>query len=163
MNRVKKQLLYLATGEFAALCTLIILYRSLNLSLDLGMASFITFSYLILILLQGSIYWFCRYLFIVKKERFGLKAISFLRFFRRINMIILVVISVLIPFGKSNTIDLLIAIVVFLFGIIEYINYYWYRLSYGKSGFNIRILRNTRLKKSTINKLINKLISVEQA
>ena len=152
MNRVKKQLLYLAIGEFAALCTFIFLYRSLNL----GMASFIAFSYLILILLQGSMYWFYRYLFIMRKERFGHNSISFLRFLRRLNMIILVMISVLIPFVKSSNKDLIIAIVVFLFGIIEYINYYWYRLSYGKSGFNIRILLNTKLQKSSISKLINK-------
>lgn len=71
-------------------------------------------------------------------------------------MIILVVISVLIPFVKGSNEDLIIAIVVFLFGMIEYINYYWYRLSYGKSGFNIRILLRTKLKNSSISKLINK-------
>ena len=58
----------------------------------------------------------------------------------KLNMIVLVVISALMPFVKSSNKDLMIAILVFLFGIIEYINYYWYRLSYGKSGFNIRIL-----------------------
>ncbi|MDD2234733.1 MAG: hypothetical protein PHZ11_09360 [Desulfitobacteriaceae bacterium] len=156
MNRVKKQLLYLAIWEFAALFTFVFLYISLNLALNLGMASFIAFSYLILILLQGSIYWFYRYLLIMKKERFGLKAINFIRFLRWLNIIILVVISGLIPFVKSSNKDLIIAIAVFLFGIIEYINYYWYRLSYGRSGFNIRILLNTRLQKSSIGKLINK-------
>lgn len=152
MNRLKKQLLYLAIGEFAALCTFIFVHRSLNL----GMASFIAFSYLILILLQGSMYWFYRYILIIKKESFGLKAIKFLRFLRQLNMILLVAISMLIPIIKSSNKDLIIAIGVFLFGIIEYINYYWYRLSYGKSGFNIKILLNTRLKKSSINKMISK-------
>jgi hypothetical protein len=71
-------------------------------------------------------------------------------------MIVLVTISIVIPFIKSSNKDLLIAIGLFLFGIIEYINYYWYRLSYGKSGFNIRILLNTKLQKSSINKLISK-------
>jgi hypothetical protein len=156
MNRVKKKLLCLAIGEFAALCAFIFLYRSLSFALSIGIASFMAFLYLMLILLQGSMYWFYRYLLVMKKERFGLTTIRFLKFLRRINMIILVVISVLIPFTKSSNEDLIIAIVVFLFGIIEYINYYWYRLSYRKSGFNIRILLNTKLKKSTINKLINK-------
>ena len=45
MNSLKKELLNLALGEFAALCTFIFVYRSLNI----GMASFIAFSYLILI------------------------------------------------------------------------------------------------------------------
>lgn len=155
MDRVKKQLLYLAIWEFVALCSFIFLYISLSIVLSLGMASFIAFSYLILILFQGSMYWFYRYLLIMKKERYSLKAIKFLRFLRRLNIIILVAISVLIPFDKSSNVDLIVATLAFIFGIIEYINYFWYRLSYGKSGFNIRILLNTKLQKSSISKLID--------
>ena len=44
----------------------------------------------------------------------------------------------------------------YIFGIIEYINYYWYRLSYGKSGFNIRKLKKAGLRKSSISKIIDK-------
>lgn len=71
-------------------------------------------------------------------------------------MILLVALSMIIPIIKSSNKDLIIAIGLFLFGIIEYINYYWYRLSYGKSGFNIKTLLNTGLKKSSINKMIYK-------
>lgn len=151
MSRLKKQLLNLAIGEFAALLTFIFVYRLL----DLGIASLVAFSYLILILLQGSAYWFYRYILIANKKRVNHKTIELLKFLRRLNMIVLVTISIVIPFIKSSNKDLLIAIGFFLFGIIEYINYYWYRLSYGKSGFNIRILLNTKLQKSSINKLIS--------
>ena len=49
-------------------------------------------------------------------------------------MILLVALSVIIPIIKeSSNKDLIIAIGLFLFGIIEYINYYWYRLSYRKN------------------------------
>ncbi len=152
MNRLKKQLLNLAIGEFAAICTFIFVYRLL----DLGMGSLIAFSYLILILLQGSMYWLYRYILIIKNESFGLKAIKLLRFLKQLNIIILVAISMIIPIIKSSNKDLIIAIGLFLFGLTEYINYYWYRLSYGKSGFNIKMLLNTKLKKSSINKMINK-------
>lgn len=144
-------MLNLAIGEFAALLTFIFVYRLL----DLGIASLVAFSYLILILLQGSAYWFYRYILIANKKRVNHKTIELLKFLRRLNMIVLVTISIVIPFIKSSNKDLLIAIGFFLFGIIEYINYYWYRLSYGKSGFNIRILLNTKLQKSSINKLIS--------
>ena len=152
MRRLKKQLLNLAIGEFAALLTFIFVYRLL----DLGMASLVAFSYLILILLQGSLYWFYRYILIVNKKRVNHKMIELLKFLRRLNMIVLVAISIVIPIIRSSNKDLMIAIGLFLFGMIEYINYYWYRLSYGKSGFNIRILLNTGLQKSSINKLITK-------
>jgi hypothetical protein len=152
LNKLKKHLLYLAIGEFAALCTFIFVNRLLKQ----GMASFIAFTYLILILFQGSMYWFYRYILIIKKESFGIKAIKFLRFLRQLNIIILVAISMIIPIIKSSNKDLIVAIGLYLFGVVEYINYYWYRLSYGKSGFNIRILLDTRLKKSSINKMIYK-------
>ena len=152
MRRLKKQLLNLAIGEFAALLTFIFVYRLL----DLGMASLVAFSYLILILLQGSVYWFYRYMLIVNKKRVNQRMIGLLKFLRRLNMIVLVAISIVIPIIRSSNKDLMIAIGLFLFGMIEYINYYWYRLSYGKSGFNIRILLNTGLQKSSINKLITK-------
>ena len=152
MSRIKKQLLNLAIGEFAALLTFIFVYRLL----DLGMASLVAFSYLILILLQGSLYWFYRYILIVNKKRVNHKMIELLKFLRRLNMIVLVVISLVIPIIRSSNKDFIIGIGLFLFGMIEYINYYWYRLSYGKSGFNIRILLNTGLQKSSINKLITK-------
>ena len=152
MSRIKKQLLNLAIGEFAALLTFIFVYRLL----DLGMASLVAFSYLILILLQGSLYWFYRYILIVNKKRVNHKMIELLKFLRQLNMIVLVAISIVIPIIRSSNKDLMIAIGLFLFGMIEYINYYWYRLSYGKSGFNIRILLNTGLQKSSINRLITK-------
>lgn len=152
LRRLKKQLLNLAIGEFAALLTFIFVYRLL----DLGMASLVAFSYLILILLQGSVYWFYRYILIVNKKRVNQRMIGLLKFLRRLNMIVLVAISIVIPIIRSSNKDLMIAIGLFLFGMIEYINYYWYRLSYGKSGFNIRILLNTGLQKSNINKLITK-------
>lgn len=152
MKKIKKQLLYLAIAEFAALCTFALLYRVLNP----GIAGLIAFSYLILILLQGSIYWFYRYLLIIQKGSFNLKVIKLLRFLRPLNIILLVGISIIIPIIKSNNTDLTIAIGTFLFGIIEYINYYWYRLSYGRSGFNVKLLLSTPFKKSSISKMIKK-------
>lgn len=145
-------MLNLAIGELAALCTFIFVYRLLNL----GMASLVTFLYLILILLQGSMYWFYRYILIVKNIKVNPKTIELFRLLRWLNMVILVVVSMSMPIIKGSIKDLIISIGLLIFGIIEYINYYWYRLSYGKSGFNIRILLNTRLQKSSINKLITK-------
>lgn len=150
MNKLKKNLLSLAIGEFAALCTFIIVYRLFNF----GTASFIAFSYLIFILLQGSLYWFYRYLLVIKKERPNIKVKNFLRFLRTVNLILLVTIIVVMPFIRISNKDLFFAIGLFLFGVIEYINYYWYRLSYGKTGFNIKKLISTGLKESSINKTI---------
>lgn len=152
MKKLKRQILNLALGELAALVTFIFVYRSF----DLGNASFLAFLYLIFILLQGSIYWFYRYRLIVKEIKVGPKAIPILRFLRRLNIILLIIVGIALPFVRSSIWDFIIALGIYLFGIIEYINYYWYRLSYGKSGFNIKTLVNTKFQKSSINKLISK-------
>ena len=156
MNRLKKKLLNLAIGELAALCSFVFVFFVYNRLLNLGKASLVTFLYLILILLQGSMYWFYRYILIVKKGKVNPKTIEILRLLRWLNMVILLMVSISIPIIKGSIKDLIISIGLLIFGIIEYINYYWYRLSYGKSGFNIRILLNTRLQKSSINKLVTK-------
>lgn len=152
MQKLKRQLLNLAVGELAALVIFIYVYRLFNL----GNASLLTFSYLIFILLQGSMYWFYRYRLIVIKRNVDLKIISLLKFARWLNILLLIVVGIAAPLVKDSIADLVVALGLYLFGVIEYINYYWYRLSYGKSGFNISMLLNTSLRKSSIHKLISK-------
>ena len=152
MKKFKKQLLSLATGELAAVIVFIFVYRSFSL----GKASFIVFSFLIFILLQGSLYWFYRYTLVVYQKKVHSIVIQLLKTLKILNLITLFGVIVAIPVIQTDIKDLLFAIAIFLFGVIEYINYYWYRLSYGKSGFNIKTLWNTGLKKSSISKLISK-------
>jgi len=154
MKKIKKQLLYLAIAEFAALLTFVYVWWVFSTFLNTRTVSLMTFSYLIFILLQGSIYWLYRYIFIIKKRNFGATAVGLFTFLSYLNIIVLVCVGILIPVFKSSTLDLIIGIAAFLFGVIEYINYYWYRLSYGKSGFNIKRLTDTKLKKSSIRKMI---------
>lgn len=151
MKKLKRQFLNLALGELAAVIVFIYVYRLF----DFGNASLLTFSYLIFILLQGSIYWFYRYILIVRKKKVGIKTISILKFLRILNGILLVSIALTFLFFRNSTKDLIIALGIYLFGLIEYVNYYWYRLSYGKSGFNIMILAKRGLRESSIGKLIS--------
>lgn len=152
MNRLKKEFLNLGLGEFAALCTFIFVRRLF----DLGQASNIAFYYLIFILFQGSMYWFYRYLLIVKKERIHSIVVKLFRFSKGLNFILLITIGIMLFYYKTSIKDLIIGIGLYLFGIIEYVNYYFYRLSYGKSGFNLKKLWNTGLKKSSLHKMLDK-------
>lgn len=149
---MKKQLLNLATGELAAAIVFIFVYHSFSP----GRASFLAFSYLIFILLQGSLYWFYRYL-LIRKQKDGHSLVKqLLKVLQRLNSLLLLGVAISIPITQTGLKDFIVAIVIFLFGMIEYINYYWYRLSYGQSGFNIKILWKTGLAKSSINKFISK-------
>ena len=150
MKRLKNQFLNLAAGELAAVVVFVFVSRLLNF----GAAAWAAFSCLIFILLQGSMYWLYRYLLIRKKREVHPNVIRILSIARMLNLVLLAAIGLTVPFVRNSTRDLIIAAVIFLFGVVEYINYYWYRLSYGRSGFNIRLLLSNGLKKSSISKLI---------
>lgn len=156
MKKVEKWILQLAVGEFAAAAMFVLVYIQVNKLSNLGSASLMTFSYLIFILLQGSMYWLYRYVLIKRRVNYGHRAIIILRFLKGLNLLLLMVIGILTPFIQEGIFDSIVAIGLFIFGIVEYINYYYYRLSYGKSGFNIKKLIKTGLKKSSINKMIDK-------
>lgn len=149
---MKRKLMNLAIGEFAAVVVFIYLYNTF----ELGRSSFLAFSYLVFILLQGSIYWFYRYLLVLKKHEVGKEAGSILRILRWINLVMVSVLVLWMPILKTDWKDFLAATLILAFAMIEYLNYYWFRLSYGKSGFNIKILFREKLQKSSINKLISR-------
>ena len=77
MNKLKKRLLNLSIGEFAATCVFIYIYISSSL-ITIGIANLIAFLYLVFILIQGSMYWFYKYRLIVKREQPNPKAVKLL-------------------------------------------------------------------------------------
>src|SRR5699024_9588286 len=115
---------YLSLSRYCLRSTLFpytTLFRSLY---DLGNASLLTFLYLIFILFQGSLYWFYRYMLIVSKRKVNSKVINLLKLVRGLNIFLLIMVGITVPFVRSSMTDLIIALGIFLFGIIEYINYY---------------------------------------
>ena len=155
MKKLQRHLLYLGVGEFAALCTFGLLYRSLRL----GAASLAGFLYLMFVLFQGSAYWAYRYVLILKRKPPSGKAVKFWRVSRYLSTGLMGLTGFVILIVHAGSWDLFCGIAAFVFAIIEYVNYFWYRLSYGKSGFNLRVLVNTRLQKSSISKLIGRKVA----
>ncbi len=150
MNKLQKHLLNLAIGEFAALCVFGLLYRSLQM----GTATLAGFLYLMFVLFQGSTYWGYRYILLVSRKLPGQRAAKFWNLSRRLSTSLMGLTGALICIRHGGSWDLFWGIGAFIFAFIEYINYFWYRLSYGKSGFNLKLLLNKGLKKSSINRLI---------
>lgn len=151
-----RTLINLAVGEVAASVSFLFAFVMLQKVLDLGMVSIITLSFLISLLLQGSFYWMVRYRSLKNNKTVPFRMVSLFSFLRILNLLILLGIPVVVFSLFENYMDLFFAIGIYLFSLIEYINYYWYRLSYGKSGFNIFKLMRTGFRKSSLNKLISK-------
>lgn len=147
-------------GEIAAAVTFILALISFNnyTSLSIDVIILYPFLVLIFILLQGSYYWFYRFKKItgrkVNKNRF----INIYRTLRIIDLILFVLyLAVLIyKFVYANAVfttgSMFMGNFIYAFGIAEYINYYYIRLSYGKLKDILALIKLKNLKKSSLNK-----------
>ncbi|MGG1638683.1 hypothetical protein [Paenibacillus sp. NRS-1760] len=151
MRKLRKYLLNLALGELVAAISFLVVFK---LYLDLGFASLLAFSFLVLQLIQGVLYWVFRSQSLGKEKSLLMRKILIM--LRRINLLLAVIIVILLLMLAQNKRDLFFGMLIYVFSVIEYINYYWYRLSYGKSGFNIKLLIQAGLKPSSIHKLIKR-------
>jgi len=151
MNKLRKSLMSLALGELTAACVFLAVYL---IYLDFGTASLLAILCLDFMLLQGAAYWLFRYRFIDREKR--LAARKTLAFLRVADVLLLCIVMALIIVLAHDARDMIVGALILVFAVIEYINYYWVRLSYGKSGFNLAILFRTGLKPSSIRKLLKR-------
>lgn len=163
-NNIKKELIRLSTGELAAslvfVFALSLLQERLNLTLDIVILY--PFSLLIFILLQGSYYW----LYCIKiLEKKPVNQVSFRKAYkvlRTINLIIILLypLMMLYQYFFGNLIALsgktFMSLFLYIFSIIEYINYFYIRLSYNKLKDILMLLRLKNLKKSSLYKELHK-------
>jgi len=161
---IKKELVSLCTGEIAAsivfIFVLISLKSSLNLSID--MIILYPFSILVFILFQGSYYWFYRLKNINRKQVKQHRFRFVYRALRTIDLILIMLYPVIMIYeflfrslvsvsGKT-----FVSFFIYIFSIIEYINYFYIRLSYRKFNDIVMLLRLKDLKKSSLNKELRK-------
>lgn len=161
---IKRKLISLCTGEIVASFMFILALISFNNYTPLNIDEIILypFSVLIFILLQGSYYWFYRFKMItgrrINKNRF----INIYRALKIIDLILLVLYPAVIiyKFAYDNfaftTGSIFMGIFIYIFGIAEYINYYYIRLSYGKVKDIVALIKLKNLKKSSLNKELYK-------
>lgn len=152
MAEIKRRLLNLAAGEMAAIVVFIFVYRTFSP----GEASLAALFFLIFILLQGIAYWLFTYLSLTKRVFFHTQAARICRIFRKLNLALFPTVLICLAVLALNWTDLLVGAGIYLFALIEYTNYYWYRLSYGTTGFNLVKLFQNGLRKSHMNKFINR-------
>lgn len=149
MKKIRKSLLNLALGELTAAFVFLIVYFN---NFYFGTASMLALIFLVFILLQGGTYWIYRSLFLKRDKLLSVRIT--LRVLRVTNMVLACVVLTFMIIHAQNNKDVIVSTPIFFFAIIEYVNYYWYRLSYGKSGFNIKLLFQSGLQPSSIHKLL---------
>lgn len=163
--RIQKQLVSLWLGELSASITFVIVFVytlriSLRLSIDVVMVY--PFIVLIFILLQGSFYWFYSIRKIKNKIKNRRVFVKTYRFLRYLDLLIIAAYPFVLVFLLVNEIvpilriENFIAIFIYLFGVGEYINYFYIRLSYGKMDDIIKLVKLKNLRSSSLYKELNK-------
>lgn len=152
---VEKRLLSLASGELAAAAIFFAVFYSSRSRWGLGTGSILSFTLLELLLLQGAIYWFLRYRSLTRRHPIHAGAVWMFSILNRLAQVLFIVVLVAVVVVAEGTKDMLVALTLWLFAVLEYINYYVYRLSYGSSGFNIRRLVREGLRESSLRRMLS--------
>lgn len=165
-KRVKRKLFHLYTGELMATVIFAVLWVSFLMQHDwtdsylTSFSSVYAFVLLEFILLQGSLYWFLKWKR-AKENDYAHLPYTQLRiflFFKRINLL-LIATGIAVFFYQLKVVGSGIYWYLFLyvFAIIEHINYYHVRLSYQSPEEMREFIRQKGLRKSILAKELNDL------
>ena len=159
---LKKKLTNLASGELAAVLVFwmnFILLKKWIFTTE-GFIS-ISFSLFLLtfILIQGSIFWWILIKRISNPGFAGKYTGKIYKILKKLDFILLAVGFFVILLNHSNFSTFVISFAIWIFAVIEWVNYYLLQLSYSLNPAVLwRYLRQRKLKKSKIAKEIEKIL-----
>ncbi|MEF7659262.1 MULTISPECIES: general stress protein [Bacillus cereus group] len=162
---LEKRLSYLYTGELFSVITFIFTSYLLNYAYPtLHLYSLYSFwvSFLLLefILLQGTLYWYVKWKRL-KKEKTSVtpfRMIRYLKLLKKINIAFIIAgfitftIDFIIWFPHLPLGGLSFTLVIYIFTLLEYINYYHTQLSYNNIPDMKHLIKSKKLKQSCISK-----------
>lgn len=159
---LKKRLTNLASEELAAVLVFWMNFILLKKWI-LTTKAFISISFslflLTFILIQGSVFWWI----LIKRisnPRFAEKYTGKIyKIFKKLDLILLAAGIFVILLNHSNFSTVIISFAIWIFAVIEWVNYYQLQLSYSLNPAVLwRYIRQKRLKKSKIAKEIEKIL-----
>ncbi|MFY0757289.1 general stress protein [Metabacillus dongyingensis] len=164
-KKLEKRLTYLYSGELASIILFVFVSYLLNRaypSLQLySLYSFwVSFLLLEFLLLQGTIYWYTK-LKGLRSENTSITPIRTVRQLQRLknlNMVLIIVSIIVLAFDFIKWYPslplggFLIAGFVYIFAVLEYINYFYVQLSYDNISDIKYLLKTKKLKEACISK-----------
>jgi len=151
MSDMKKRLLNLGISEGVAALVFLAIH---SIYFVTEPASRVALYFLVFLLAQGSLYWFYKFRTLGKNPSPVVrKTYSLLRI---MNLVLAALVIIAVFALARNRTDLIASLLIFAFAVIEYVNYYWYRLSYGKSGFHLHKLAKAGFKPSSMRRFLKK-------
>lgn len=152
---LRKELKRLAICEFIAIPYFWGIYRICNMKLTLSWSIAYALSLLCFILLQGSIYWYIC-LRRIDKKHVPQKTVYYYANLKRINFLLILLYIPIVWICPSFTGYKMVATFIYGFSILEYINYFYIRISYKNPVHFFQNLRRLKFPKSQIVKEIER-------
>ena len=163
--KLEKRLAYLYSGELVSLVLFVILSYAANylyptLRLYSLYSFWISFIFLELLLLQGTFYWYIK-LKRLRKENISITPMKIVRQLHRlktlnISLIFIFLIAFIVDFIKWYPSfplgGLQISFFIYIFAVLEYINYFYIQISYDNISDIKYLLKSKKLKQSCMNK-----------
>ena len=162
---LEKRLTYLYTGELFSIITFVpvcylVNYAFPNLQLYSLYSFWISFILLEFLLLQGTIYWYakCKRLRNEKKAITPSKVVRLLHYLKMLNIVMMITAIVVFFFDFIKWYPslplqgLTIAFFIYIFAILEFINYFYIQLSYDNTSDIKSLIRMRKLKYSSLYK-----------
>lgn len=160
-RHMKRKLINLAIGELVSVVVFwlnFFVFKELIVTTTKALIS-ISFSLLILsfILMQGAVFW-CILIKRLSKPKFGEWCIGRIyNVLKKLDIILLVIGALVIVATYSIAYVMILSFMIWLFAVIEWINYYKLQLSYDINPTVLfKYIRQRKLKKSRIAKEIDK-------
>ncbi|MFJ8248164.1 general stress protein [Peribacillus asahii] len=164
-KKLEKRFTYLYSGELASLILFVFVSYLLNRaypSLQLySLYSFwVSFLFLEFLLLQGTIYWYKK-LKRLRSENTSItpiRTVRQLQRFKKLNMVLIIVSIIVFVFDfvkwypSLPVAGLSIAGFVYIFAVLEYVNYFFVQLSYDNISDIKYLLKTKKLKQACISK-----------
>lgn len=168
---LEKRFEFLYKGERFAIITFIlpaflIPYVYPNLQLYSLFSFWISFFFLELLLIQGAYYWYSKWKVLVteKKSITPIRTVKLLKKFKRINIgiiffsVIVFFVDIYIHYQFLPIGGLMLSGFIFIFSLLEFINYFYVQLSYdNKSDIN-HLIKTKKLKRSSLSKDFKRIV-----
>jgi hypothetical protein len=169
-KRIEKRFAYLYTGELAAVICFIIVSWLWNEAYPqyriYSLASFwLSFIFLEFLLVQGSMYWFSKWKQLKKENTpvTPIKVVLRMKKLQKMNIVLIIVTPFVFVLDIFRWYPLLpaegltLSAFVFIFAILEYINYFHIQLSYDNQSDIQYLFRHKKLKRASLSKDFERL------
>jgi len=164
-KKLEKRLSYLYSGELFSVVVFVFVgylinYVYPNLQLYSLYSFWVSFILLEFLLLQGTMYWYAK-LKRLRNEKTSitpLKIVRQLHLLKKLNLILIITSSIafifdcIIWYQSLPKGGLTIAFFIYIFAVLEYVNYFYIQLSYDNISDIKNLLKSKKLKQSCMNK-----------